>query len=92
MLGPIPSDEFLEDMAYHKARSIHINPATLFEVQCLNWVYHRISRAVLRRHHQEGLFLGVKPTKSGRKRKSPLESLLSGVHRTYLGHGQNFVF
>ncbi len=34
------------------------------------------SRTVLRRHHQEGPFLGVKPTKSGRKRKSSPECRL----------------
>jgi hypothetical protein len=45
------------------------------------------SRAILRRHHQEGLFLGVEPTKSGRKRTSALECRLLEVDRTYLGHG-----
>ncbi len=48
------------------------------------------SRTVLRRHHQEGLFLGVEPTKSGRKRKSPLECLLSRVVGWWRGGGRNF--
>ncbi len=43
------------------------------------------SRTVLRRHHQEGPFLGVKPTKSGRKRKSSPECRLSGEERTSIG-------
>ncbi len=48
------------------------------------------SGTVLRRHHQEGLNLGVKPTKSGRKRTSGLKCRFPGVDRTYLGHGWNF--
>ena len=43
-----------------------------------------------RQRHPERPHLWVEPTNSGRKRKSPLESLLSGVDRTYLGHGWNF--
>ncbi len=35
----------------------------------------------LRRHHQEGLLLAVKQTKSGAKRTLPLEGRLSGVER-----------
>ena len=42
------------------------------------------SRSVLRQHYQEGLFTGVEPTKSRRKRTSASECLL-GVGRTYLG-------
>ncbi len=48
------------------------------------------SRAVHRRHHQEGLFLGVEPTKSERKRTSATEFPGLGVDRTRPGHGWNF--
>ncbi len=48
-----------------------------------------LTRAVLRRHHQEGLFLGVQPTKSGRKRTSALECQLLGVEQTYQRRGLN---
>ena len=37
----------------------------------------------LRRHHQEGLLLGVKRTQSVRKRTPPLEGRLLGAERTY---------
>ncbi len=41
------------------------------------------SKADLRPHHQEGLLLGVKRTKSGAKQTLPLESLLSEEERTF---------
>ncbi len=40
------------------------------------------SRTVLRRHHQEGLLLGVDRTKSARKQTWASECRLLGVHRT----------
>ncbi len=44
----------------------------------------------LRRHHQEGLLLEVKRTKSARKRTSKLEGPLLGAERTYRRHGPDF--
>ncbi len=44
----------------------------------------------LRRRHREGLLLEVKRKERVKKRKSPLESLLLGVERSYRRHGPNF--
>ncbi len=41
----------------------------------------------LRRHHQEGLLLGVKRTYFANKRTSASECRLSGVKQTYQRHG-----
>ena len=68
-------------------RSSHggVEMAEAFGIAChelVSFDFRCGSRTVLRRHHQEGLFLGVEPTKSGRKRKSPLECRLVGDKRT----------
>ncbi len=44
----------------------------------------------LRRHHQEGLLLGVKRTKSGKKRTCRPKCRLLGDKRTWHGGGWNF--
>jgi hypothetical protein len=44
----------------------------------------------LRRHHQEGLLLGVKRTYFAKKRTSASECRLLGDKQTYQRHGSDF--
>ncbi len=91
------ADKYEADRAYFNAtdrdsddRDHPVGHETLQTPSTINFRFG--SKADELRHRQKGLLLGVKRTKSARKRTSALELPLLGAKQTYRQHGRRVRF